>query len=202
MKKTKKFIVFLIVNSFIIIMVVGCSDATKDSSSNENIKKEDTAKEEIGTENQTKDEISMEKGNGVSGQVTKVDGKEITLAVNKMGAPPQNEKRKGEEPDSKDVPKDDQEKPSKDEMPEMKTEEQVITIEDESIIYVKDGETESKGSLEDIEVGKILKITYTKKDDVIQEMEKIIVMSQTSKDKNQEEQNPSDKQPETNQNNI
>lgn len=219
----KKGVVSFTAISMMMLMAAGCSNTKTETSTTAK-----TTNTQAETSTQTEDTTASSKvdssanseaapdateDNGISGEVTAVNGSEITISVNKGGGAPKGDKPDGTAPDAAsgstttdstdtesdastdtsssntkssdstatDTQASQGQAPSGDDAqkPERTSEEKVITIDDESIIYVKDGDSETQGSLADITVGKMVHITYTTDDSGNQVMEKITVQDMT-----------------------
>ncbi|GEM_PF-5574235 len=187
MKKTKLFTISLSL-AIITGLITGCSDSstqTYEGGSSEQIYDESSYEQtdEESSAEQTYDDSSSEQtydgapseAPAVTGQVTAVEGNEVTLAIMPAGGgqnggrpeggpdntPPDtaDENNSGSKPDI----------PSSDEapLPENNTseaEEKVITIPDDAVINIEDGDLTKTGTLNDITVGSMLSISYVKDD--------------------------------------
>lgn len=187
--RLKKGVVSLTAISLIMLMAAGCSNTKTETSNTTTTQTETSTQTEDTTTSKQGDSAANSGGatdttedNGISGEVTAVNGSEITISVNKGGGgAPKGDKPDGTAPDATtgSTTTDSTDNESDGQKPERTSEEKVITIDDESIIYVKDGDTETQGSLSDITVGKMIHITYTTDDSGNQVMEKITVQDMT-----------------------
>ncbi len=181
MKIKNKTLILLFSIIMLMGLITGCAGSTEKvdtdnvvtgnedtDTATENKDADSTALQDSSTEdaNETPgDEAPM-----TGGQVTAIDGSNITLAVNPGGGM-QNGKPEGGRPDGQDNTTENDSSEIKPEIPSSDTapddintgeiEEKVITITDESIIRVEDGDTTRDGTLDDITVGCMLIVGYT-----------------------------------------